>query len=152
KSEDPQPWAIGVRLDDVNGPFGQFLSKTSQEWHKTGYLIDLEKKWGITPSPFLVEMHNKYAAKSPVFAACMTITEAFQHLNDAYGINLSVIYDPFDRERFVHGLGMTLLLSVVSMALSVVIGAVGAWILGGRSRLLRWVTTGFVEAFRNTPP
>lgn len=63
KSEDPQPWAIGVRLDDVNGPFGQFLSKTSEEWHKTGYLIDLEKKWGITPSPFLVEMHNKYAAK-----------------------------------------------------------------------------------------
>lgn len=63
KSEDPQPWAIGVRLDDVNGPFGQFLSKTSEEWHRTGYLIDLEKKWGITPSPFLVEMHNKYAAK-----------------------------------------------------------------------------------------
>lgn len=62
-SEDPQPWAIGVRLDDVNGPFGQFLSKTSEEWHKTGYLIDLEKKWGITPSSFLVEMHNKYAGK-----------------------------------------------------------------------------------------
>lgn len=63
KSEDPQPWAIGVRLDDVKGPFGAFLSKTSEEWHRTGYLIDLEKKWGITPSPFLVEMHNKYAAK-----------------------------------------------------------------------------------------
>lgn len=82
----------------------------------------------------------------------MTIAEAFQHLNDAYGINLSIVYDPFDRERFVHGLGMTLVLSLVSMALSVVIGAAGAWILGGRSRLFRWVTSGFVEAFRNTPP
>jgi polar amino acid transport system permease protein len=46
----------------------------------------------------------------------MTIAEAFQHLNDAYGINLSIVYDPFDRERFVHGFLMTLLLSLVSMA------------------------------------
>ena len=45
----------------------------------------------------------------------MTIAEAFQHLNDAYGINLSIVYDPFDRERFVHGFFMTLLLSIVSM-------------------------------------
>lgn len=82
----------------------------------------------------------------------MTIAEAFQHLNDAYGINLSIGYDAFDRERFVRGLGMTLLLALVSMALSVVIGLIGAWLLGGRSRLLKGVTTGFVEAFRNTPP
>ncbi len=82
----------------------------------------------------------------------MTIVEAFKHLNDAYGINLSIVYDPFDRERFVHGFLMTLLLSIVSMALSIVIGLVGAWLLGGRSRLLKGATTGFVEAFRNTPP
>ncbi|HXC29161.1 MAG TPA: ABC transporter permease subunit [Stellaceae bacterium] len=82
----------------------------------------------------------------------MTIAEAFQHLNDAYGINLSIVYDPFDRERFVHGFLMTLLLSLVSMALSVVIGLGGVWMLGGRSRILKAATTGFVEAFRNTPP
>jgi polar amino acid transport system permease protein len=82
----------------------------------------------------------------------MTIVEAFQKLNDAYGINLSIMYDSFDRDRFVRGLWMTLVLSLVCMALSVVIGIVGAWVQGGRSRSLRAATTAFVEAFRNTPP
>jgi len=59
-SEDPQAWAMGVRLDDLAAPFGEFLKKASVEWHKSGTLVDLEKKWGIKPSPFLQEMHEKY--------------------------------------------------------------------------------------------
>ncbi|HTS90902.1 MAG TPA: transporter substrate-binding domain-containing protein [Stellaceae bacterium] len=58
-SEDPQPWAIGVRLEDLKGPFGQLLSAMVTEWHKTGWLLEREKKWGIKESPFLVEMHKK---------------------------------------------------------------------------------------------
>jgi polar amino acid transport system substrate-binding protein len=59
-SEDPQAWAMGVRLSDLEAPFGAFLKKLSIEWHKTGTLVELEKKWGIKPSPFLQEMHDKY--------------------------------------------------------------------------------------------
>jgi polar amino acid transport system substrate-binding protein len=29
-------------------------------WHKSGRLIALEKKWGIPPSPYLQQMHDKY--------------------------------------------------------------------------------------------
>ncbi len=60
-SEDPQPWAIGVRLDDLDSPFGKLLHDMSVEWHKNGTLIDEEHKWGIAPSPFLQEMHQKLA-------------------------------------------------------------------------------------------
>ena len=35
-SEDPQAWAMGVKLDDLDGPFGAFLKKASVEWHKAG--------------------------------------------------------------------------------------------------------------------
>jgi polar amino acid transport system substrate-binding protein len=63
-SEDPQPWAIGIRLDDVDAPFGKLLHDMSIEWHKDGTLIDEEHKWGIAPSPFLQEMHKKYAGAS----------------------------------------------------------------------------------------
>ncbi len=59
-SEDPQAWAMGVKLDDLNGPLGEFLKKLSVDWHKTGTLVELEKKWGIKSSPFLQEMHGKY--------------------------------------------------------------------------------------------
>jgi len=60
KTEDEQPWAIGVALPDLRGPWGDFLRKVSVEWHKSGKLLALEKKWGIKPSPFLVEMNAKY--------------------------------------------------------------------------------------------
>lgn len=58
-SEDPQLWAIGVRLADLNGPFGEFVKKASVEWHKSGKLIELEKKWGIKTSPYLKATHDK---------------------------------------------------------------------------------------------
>jgi polar amino acid transport system substrate-binding protein len=58
-SEDPQLWAIGVRLEDLDAPFGKILKEMSIDWHKSGRLIALEKKWGIKSSPYLIEMHEK---------------------------------------------------------------------------------------------
>lgn len=58
-AEDPQLWAIGVRLTDLDSPFGKMLKEMSIEWHKTGKLLDLEKKWGIKQSPYLVEQNKK---------------------------------------------------------------------------------------------
>ena len=54
------PWGLAVKLEEVNGPWGQFMSKTVTDWHHTGKLIELEKKWKIPPSAFLKEMHEKY--------------------------------------------------------------------------------------------
>jgi polar amino acid transport system substrate-binding protein len=58
-SEDPQLWAIGVRLADLDAPFGKLIKAMSVDWHKSGRLIELEKKWGIKPSPYLAEEHKK---------------------------------------------------------------------------------------------
>lgn len=63
ESEDPQLWAIGIRLEDVNAPLGKFMSEISTEWLKSGHIIALEKKWGIAPSPYLVEEQKKLAGK-----------------------------------------------------------------------------------------
>ena len=59
-SEDPQLWAIGVRLQDLNAPFGKLLKELSVDWHKSGRLLALEKKWGIKTSPYLEEQHKKH--------------------------------------------------------------------------------------------
>ena len=58
-SEDPQLWAMGIRQADMNAPFGEFLKKTSVDWHKSGKLLELEKKWGIKENPYLKEMNAK---------------------------------------------------------------------------------------------
>ena len=54
-----RPWGVAVALPDLNGPWGEFMKKVSVEWHKSGTLLALEKKWGIKQSPFLVEMNKK---------------------------------------------------------------------------------------------
>lgn len=63
-SEDPQLWAIGVRLEDLDGPLGKLMKEVSTEWHKSGKLLELEKKWGIKASPYLLETHQKLKAGS----------------------------------------------------------------------------------------
>ena len=76
----------------------------------------------------------------------------FQRLYETTGFNFTVFYDPYDWDRYVAGLRMTLLLTVTTIVASLVIGAVGALIQGGPSRVLRGLVNGFVVLFRNTPP
>lgn len=81
-----------------------------------------------------------------------SIADWFRWLDSAYGINLSIFYDPFDGRRFLTGLQTTIWLSAVCIALSIVAGILGAWLQGSRSRLVRGLVHGYVEVFRNTPP
>ena len=43
---------------------------------------------------------------------------------EQHGLSLSIVWDPMDRQRFLLGLGLTLLLSLASIALSLLIGVV----------------------------
>jgi polar amino acid transport system substrate-binding protein len=47
------PWGAAVRLEERDGPWGQFVAKTISDWHRSGKLTETEKKWGILPSAFL---------------------------------------------------------------------------------------------------
>lgn len=57
-TEDPAVWALGVRHDDLNGPFGLLVKGKVADWHRTGWLMAKEKEWGIEGSPFLAVMHE----------------------------------------------------------------------------------------------
>jgi polar amino acid transport system substrate-binding protein len=48
-----EPWGAAVKLEERDGPWGQFVAKTIADWHRGGKLIELEKKWNIAPSAFL---------------------------------------------------------------------------------------------------
>jgi polar amino acid transport system permease protein len=80
------------------------------------------------------------------------LAEFFRSLNDQHGVNLSIAYDPLDRRRFLLGLWTTIQLSLACIALSLVLGVIGAWLQGARSRLLRGPVQVYVQIFRNTPP
>ncbi|WP_447774168.1 amino acid ABC transporter permease [Variovorax boronicumulans] len=76
----------------------------------------------------------------------------FEWLHAAHGINLTIAYDAIDRSRFALGLLTTITLSVTCIVLSLLIGAVGAWLQQSRHRLLRVLVDAYIQFFRNTPP
>ncbi len=81
-----------------------------------------------------------------------TIAAWFKQLYVTTGINLPIVYDPFDRARFLNGLEVTIELSVITILASVVIGVIGAWLQGSRLVWTRRIVAGYIQLFRNTPP
>ena len=80
------------------------------------------------------------------------VTEWFRFLNEAHGINLTIVYDSFDRNRMVKGFLNTIYLSFVCVIFSVIIGIVGAWLQRSPYKWTRRIISGYIQLFRNTPP
>lgn len=55
---DDVPWGAAVALDEVDGRLGKLLSQAIIDWHASGWLVELEAKWGIPPTAWLAEMHE----------------------------------------------------------------------------------------------
>ena len=91
---------------------------------------------------------------SPLLArgGMQPIYDWFREFYDRTGINLSFIYDGFDRARIIKGFWLTIELSVIIIILSIVIGVVGAWLQRSDFVWLRRAIAGFISLFRNTPP
>ena len=64
-SEDDNPWAIAVPKNEAR--FQKYLSRFVIEWHRSGRLIQLEKKWGLKPLPFLAEKHEFFRSNRPPY-------------------------------------------------------------------------------------
>ncbi len=64
-TEDDTPWALAVPLEELDGIWGNFMSGMTYNWHSTGRLVALEKKWGIQQSQFVVDMNKRFEAYTP---------------------------------------------------------------------------------------
>jgi polar amino acid transport system permease protein len=76
----------------------------------------------------------------------------FRVLYETTGIKLTIFYDAFDRARFFNGFLTSVRLMAICLVCSVVVGVVGAWLQGVRSKAVRLVVQGYIQFFRNTPP
>ncbi|NJM30249.1 MAG: amino acid ABC transporter permease [Rhizobiales bacterium] len=80
------------------------------------------------------------------------LADWLRSLYDTTGINFVQFYDPYERERLLRGMWVTIQLSLLSIGLSIVIGILGAWLQTSGNRAVRGVTQGYIQFFRNTPP
>lgn len=56
-TEDDNPWILAVPLEEKDAIFGRFMSGMIFNWHQSGKLLDLEAKWGIKRSYYLIEQN-----------------------------------------------------------------------------------------------
>lgn len=59
-TEDDNPWALAVPLAEKDCIFGQFMSGVTFNWHQSGRLIELERKWGIQETAYLKAQHERF--------------------------------------------------------------------------------------------
>ena len=52
------PWIMAVAPG--NASLQAMLEGTTKDWMKSGLIVDLEKKWGITPTEYTKAMHEKF--------------------------------------------------------------------------------------------
>ncbi len=60
-TEDDTPWALGVPVAEKDGIWGNFMSGMIYNWHATGRLVELEKRWGIQSTAYLKKMAGKFS-------------------------------------------------------------------------------------------
>ncbi len=61
-TEDTQPWGLAVPKPERENIWGRFMAGMLYEWHRSGRLLELEKKWGIKQSDYLVRINEQLQA------------------------------------------------------------------------------------------
>jgi polar amino acid transport system substrate-binding protein len=58
KSILEDPWGLAVKLGEEK--FYKFMSDMVTDWHRTGRIVELEKKYGMGNTSFAVKMYDKH--------------------------------------------------------------------------------------------
>ncbi len=58
KSVLEDPWGLAVKLGEAS--FAKFMSDTIVDWHRTGHIVALEKKYGMSNTGYALQMQAKY--------------------------------------------------------------------------------------------
>ena len=58
-AEEPWTWAIAVPLEERSGAYGKLISGIVNDWHRSGKLIELQRRWALKPSAFLEEQRRR---------------------------------------------------------------------------------------------
>lgn len=169
------PWAMAVAQGEADATLGRFVSAMIGEWHATGHILALERKWQIGESAYLQALNAAWAQPSfcrgdPLPDACLGAPPFPQAedaapppgwmmaLRDRTGIDLRVFHDAYSRGRLMRGLGLTLSLSAVAilgaLAVGLALGMMDAALRGRGlwARLLLAPQRLLVTVARMTPP
>lgn len=170
------PWAIAIRKEEAGGRLDRLLGDLVAQWHRNGFLRELEERWELPPSPYLTRAREtwlerdetgEYACRRdddgrwPLACreASLATGEDLDDLSGIFlwflertGLDVSVAYDPFDRSIFLVGLGLTAALSAFTVAGGIALGVVFGWLMHRRIPLVAPFLHLLCAVLRTTPP
>jgi polar amino acid transport system substrate-binding protein len=170
------PWAIAIARKEKGSALERLLGDTVADWHRSGFLQDRERAWGLTPSRFLEDARRIWsrtdvqgspmcarqpdgqwpaACRNAAFVSSVDVSGLQQwglRLRETSGLDLSMIYDPDDRSAFFSGLGLTLALTLCCIIGSMALGLLGAMLGESRIGALRGFAALSNIIGRMTPP
>jgi polar amino acid transport system substrate-binding protein len=170
------PWAIAIGRNESGTDFEAFLGDIVADWHRSGFLIERERAWDISPSKFLQDMHDLWTktdvsgqlvcrripgtgitpeCRNRVFVSAVDVSGLHRlglQFKEATGLDLSILYDTYDRSAFGSGLLVTLLLTLLCVCGSLAFGVLAALVAEHRTYHLRTVISIIGTWSRMTPP
>lgn len=177
--EPPQmvlPWAVAIAKGEDGGRLDHLIGDTIADLHRSGWLIGLEKKWGLPPSAFLER--NALLWRIPGddgqplcrrdgngewTLACREIALVTSdeagglvglslQIREMTGLDISLLHNAFDRGIFLVGLLLTLGLAAASVAGCIGFGIVVGWLVHRRVPVIGPLLVGLTSVLRMTPP
>jgi len=170
------PWALALPRAARDSKLRRAIEDIVAEWHRDGTLLVTERRWNIPRSDFLTrtnalwtsadgfgeplcrrgengrwpdECRNRALLNSQDVTGLMRLGLV---LKERYGVDLSVVYDNYDRASFAMGLLRTLILVVGSMLGALAAGIGMAIAIERRVPLVTPLLHGAVTVLRMTPP
>jgi polar amino acid transport system substrate-binding protein len=170
------PWAIAIRQGDDGLDLNRAVGDMIAEWHRTGYLLDLERKWHLQPSKYLQAAQAIWmqrtadggyvcarndAGEWPVACqdqvghgpeAASGLQKLGMQIEDATGLDFSFVYDAYDRASFVRGLVVSIGLIVACVVGTVAVAGLGAIAVEARVPVASRLVVAITTFCRMTPP
>jgi polar amino acid transport system substrate-binding protein len=153
-SIDVTDWVVAVPLGTGDDTLGRAIALTLDDWHRTGFLLAEEARWGLDCSPALV---RAYVERGGTLAgtpdACRGVPEAaLAAPPEPVPAKVEAGWSAYHVDLVLRGLVVTALLSVASIIGALAVGLAGAFLAhalpGGIVRPLGHIAV----VFQTTPP
>ena len=170
------PWAIQIARSEAGSQLEHLIGDVVAQWHRSGFLIAREQAWGIQPTRFLEEERARWSHREPSGThtcsrdaqgqwplACRNLS--FVRADEAGGflslglwlrdkteVNLTLLYDAYDRRVFFNGIAHTLALMTGAIVFSLLVGVAGALLVEARWPLVGPLVRAIGFYGRTAPP
>jgi polar amino acid transport system substrate-binding protein len=170
------PWTIFVKKSEGGKEFEQLLSDITADWYRNGTITRTAASWGVSSSSWpndQIELWNRKESDASYTcvrnnkgvwpAECRRVEFVKSDdvsglhaiglaLKENTGVDLSYIYDTYDRRQVGRGLAYTLLLTALSIVASLLLGLIAAAVSESRMPLLSRLVLAVMSLGRLIPP